>query len=103
MSEILIVFVISAIVLFFWFLLSKLDTLKIPLPSAIIAGHAKVLQSMSEREKEIEKKKCCALCKYYYTQPVQQGYYDAEFCRRFPEIISTRDKYWCGEFKIKEK
>lgn len=77
--------------------------IKIPLPSAIIAEHAKVLQSISEREKEIDKKKCCALCKYYYTQPVQQGYYDAEFCRRFPEIISTRDKHWCGEFELDEK
>ena len=100
--EILIVLLITIIVGFFGFLLSELD-LKIPLPGAIIAEHAKFLQSISEREKEIEKKKCCAICKYYYTQPVQQGYYDEEFCRRFPEKISTRDKHWCGEFKLNEK
>ena len=74
----------------------------IPGRSVLIAEEAKFLQAMHEREKEIEKKKCCALCKYYYTKEVQQGYYEEEFCRRFPKELNTRGKHWCGEFEIKE-
>lgn len=87
----------------FWEDLKAMWNARIPGMSVFIAEEAKFLQAMHEREKEIEKKKCCALCKYYYTQPVQQGYYDEEFCRRFPEKTKTRDKHWCGEFELDEK
>ena len=97
--DFLIVLFIAIIGGVFWFLLSKLD-LKIPSRSAIIAEEVKIIQSISEREREIEKKKCCAICKYFYEFATTEG---KGVCWRFPQEKEVYKKRFCGEFKADEK